>query len=43
MTPVTLARYVMISVVYSCYDFHMICNSDSIRLDFLWHEIEVYR
>jgi len=37
--------------VFSCddfrdvflFDFHMICNSDSIRLDIRWHEIKVYR
>jgi len=35
--------HVMISEMYSCYDFHMICNSDSICLDIRWHEIKVYR
>ena len=38
LIPVTLAIYVMIPVLYSCYDFLMICISDSIRLDTLWHE-----
>ena len=33
----------MIPVLYSCFDFHMICNSDSIRLDIRWHEIKVDR
>ena len=43
LIPVTHAIYVMIPVLYSCYDFLMICISDSIRLDTLWHEIKVYR
>ena len=25
------------------FDYRMICNSDSIRLDIRWHEIKVYR
>ena len=53
MTPVSDSSYdpyydsyygpLIIIVMYSCLDFHMICNSDSIRLDIRWHEIKVYR
>ena len=38
-----LHLHVMISVPYFRYGFHMICNSDSIRLGIRWHEIKVYR
>jgi len=31
-------RPLIIIVTYSSVDFHMICISDSIRLDTLWHE-----
>ena len=33
LIPVTSAMHVVIPVLYSCYDFLMICISDSIRLD----------
>jgi len=43
MIPVIPIVHVMIFEMYSCFDCHMICNSDSIRLDIRWHEIKVYR
>ena len=33
----------VILVMYSCYDYRVIGNSDSIHLDIRWHEIKVYR
>ena len=42
LIPVTPAMHVVIPVLYFPFDFHMICNSDSIRLDIRWHEITVY-
>ena len=37
----TLILISVILVTFSCYVYHMICNSDSIRLDIRWHEIKV--
>ena len=42
-----LYRTPVMDSCYSCFvflfDLHMICNSDSIRLDIRWHERKVYR
>ena len=43
MIPVSMfVTILIILVIYSRFDCHMICNSDSICLGFLWHETKVY-